>query len=92
MGEFLGYRCNYCGYEEARIPVGKGREEGLELKLFLCPSCKSVHSTWVRNGETPRCSLCYDRDIQMLEPITQKIICPKCGTDAVVTEEPGTWE
>lgn len=92
MGEFLGFRCNYCGYEEARIPVGKGRDSEQELKLYVCACCNSVHSTWVRNGEAPRCSLCYDRDIRILEPVTQKISCPKCDTDAVLTEVPDTWE
>lgn len=92
MGEYLGYRCNFCGYEESQIPVGNGRDPELELKMFVCPTCKSVHSTWVRKNEAPRCSICYERDIQVLEAVPQTIQCPKCDTDAVITAVPGSWE
>ena len=92
MGEYLGFRCNFCGYEESSIPVGRGRDTSVELKLFICGSCKSVNSTWVKAGDMPRCSICYDRDIKVLEPVVQQIQCPKCNTEAAIVPVEGSWE
>jgi hypothetical protein len=92
MGEFVGFRCNFCGYEETQLPVGKGRYPDKQLRLFVCTSCKSVHSTWVEGDAKPRCSVCYDTNIQLLGPVAQEINCPKCEAAAAITPESGSWE
>jgi len=92
MGSYVEFRCANCGYQEAQLPVGTGRDADKELKLFACNCCKSVHSTWVVGENAPRCSLCYDRDIRIIEAAPQSLDCPKCGNTAALVSADGSWD
>jgi len=91
VGGYVSYRCRYCGYEQAEIALGRGREPNLALELFHCRHCRSVGSTWVRAGEQPLCGHCYDEAVDLLDPATTKFACPRCGEDGRFTPAEGEW-
>ncbi|HEC11949.1 MAG TPA: hypothetical protein ENI80_01650 [Acidiferrobacteraceae bacterium] len=92
MGSYLGYRCSACGYEEAQMGIGSGRQAGHALVLYHCYLCKSVGSAWKVEGQEPRCSYCYHPDIHILDIETRNIECPKCGEPAKFFPKEGEWE
>ena len=92
MGEFVDFLCRFCGYRESDIPLGRGRKSSAELKLFSCPNCKSVGSTWVEAEGEVLCGLCYHPDIRLMSPVPAVVDCPRCGEPARVRVKEGRWE
>lgn len=92
MGKFVDYHCKRCNTEITDIPVGKGRQPSPYLALFRCRSCRTVGSTWVTPGETPRCGTCYEEGVELLPDDATFISCPRCGEQGRFTPREGSWE
>jgi len=91
VGSYVGFRCRYCGYEQPDIPLGRGRDAQQSLELFTCKRCRTVGSTWVRQGETPLCGHCYDEAIELPDPASGRITCPRCGEVGKLVPGQGEW-
>jgi hypothetical protein len=92
MGAFVSYHCRHCRYEEPKIGVGRGRHPFPYLALYRCARCKTVGSTWVHEGQPPRCGVCYEEGVTLLADDTRRIDCPKCGNPASFRPVAGSWE
>lgn len=94
MGHYKSFLCGYCDYAEKAIAVGRGKQAGSYLALFVCRHCKSVGSTWMDDirDDDPFCSYCYDHDIQLLDSSAAELPCPKCDEPGQLLDAPGAWE
>jgi len=92
VGGFVAYRCPGCGYEEPRLPLGRGRRPGPCLALFRCPNCRGVGTTWVSGERPPACGYCYHEEIELLPDDTRALDCPRCGGPGEVRPLAETWE
>jgi len=84
MGHKVDFHCFSCRYEELDLGVGAGARPSPYLSLFRCDHCHSVGSAWVAEGQTPRCSFCYDDEPVLLALDTKALDCPKCGKRATL--------
>lgn len=92
MGKLVAYRCEFCHYEEPQLAVGAGRDNRIVARLFMCPSCKSVGSAFVRDDGSVVCSICYHKDVQLLEDNARYVECPKCGEPGRFCALEGEWQ
>lgn len=93
MGHQADFQCLGCRYEEKDLAVGHGRRPSPYLRLFRCDHCHSVGSTWIEEGKTPRCSLCYHDEPTLLPDDVGAVDCPKCQKRAAFTQRrEATWE
>jgi hypothetical protein len=92
VGGFVNFHCKQCRYEVTEIGVGKGKHPFPFLALYRCPKCKTVGSTWVNESETPRCGVCYEEGVTLLQDNTTHIDCPRCGKPAQFMPQEGVWE
>lgn len=92
MGKLVAWRCAFCQYEEPQLAVGNGRENRIAARLFICPNCKSVGSSFVRDDGSVICSICYHKDIQLLADTVRHAECPKCGEPGEFRVLEGEWQ
>lgn len=92
MGSFVDFKCVSCGYELESIGFGHGKKETPFLKLYTCDACKSIGSTWIDRDNDTRCSVCYEKDLTLLDDASRLVNCPKCGQTATLIPKSETWE